>query len=186
MDVWPKVCPASNKVCQNYRANIRGYEAQLDQIKKHGRKLKKYKKYSGKELKTLLTSLDFVNILNEMVALSTNRLKLKFTPKCIKSITKVPSKFITKYAQSPLDSDGPMYRLRCKCVVVGKSKNVASDTAQNIVNSLEILQWKLNDNIAAALSDVDHPYRGGFDVMGHQVHSGQSPTLVGQHFIRLS
>ena len=81
MDNWPKQCPKSNELCQNYRANIAGYEAQLRRIKKHGRKLNKYKKYTPKELKVLLSGPDFIGILNEMIALSKQRLKLKYTKK---------------------------------------------------------------------------------------------------------
>lgn len=83
-----------------------------------------------------------------------------------------------------LDLDGPIYRLRCKCVVVGPKS--CTDTAQKIVNGVEMFEWKLHNSIAGALSDVGRPYRGEFEIMGTQVHNGQALGIYGQHFIHIS
>ncbi len=184
MDNWPKQCPTTNKLCQNYRANIKGYETQLGQIKKHGPKRNKYKKYSAKELKSLFLSLDFIGIL-KMIAPAKHRLSIKYTPNSIRSVEKVTSAFLKQYQSlSLLDSNGPVYRLRCKCIVIGQKS--CMDSAQKIMEGVELFEWRLHNNIARSLSDAGHPYRGGFDILGQQIHDGQTPAMVGQHVTRVS
>lgn len=181
MDMWPKKCPPDNIVCQNYRGNVKNYQAQLRRIKTNGRKLAKYKKYSARELKSLLSSSPFVGLLNEMI--DTTRLHFKFTLNSIKSIQKVTAAFIRK-SRGDIDVQGSVWRLRCKCIVIGKPGKQAP--AKNISYSLDTLNWKLSNNIADRLIAMGYPYRGNIDVVDLQVHNGERPAAIGKHFIALS
>ena len=179
MDKWPASCPPANTLCHNYRGNIKRYEKQLAHMKKNGPIT--HLKLSNKELQTLLSGQEFISILNEMVALSSAKLRLKFTSNSIQIVEKVSKAFIAKHIIAP--DTGPIYRIRCKCRVFTNSKasTIRPKSSINIFNCLEVFKWRLNDNIGKRLADrVSSKVHGDFNFIGRQiVQHGQEPGLYG-------
>lgn len=184
MDRWPKKCVA--QACHNYRQNVKRYKTQLKHIKTHGRNMSKYKKYTARELKQLLSSRSFVQILNEIVD-PKQKLRLTFTPNTIQSVEKVSIAQVRKYYGHGVTSkniNGSVWRLRCKCKIVGKVN--VQQTAQEIVLSLSYLEWRFSSSIAKRLDELGFPYRGAIKLAAQQVHNGDPPKLFEQQLINLS
>ena len=182
MDNWPKKCPPGNTLCRNYRRNVDGYKSQLVRIKQDGQKTH-YKVLTTNEIKQWLGSSEFCNILNEMAGMSHNKLKIRFTNKSIKSITRLSSQ--KKKLLTNDEETGPIFTLRCVCKVYtdSKAKNIRDDTVRNIVRGLNTWDWKLNQNLGQRLaSDRQVMYRGEFDIINYQAGHLEP---VGTHMIRI-
>jgi hypothetical protein len=183
MDQWKRDC-SDNILCQNYRTNIRNYQAQLRRIKKHGRKTNLYPKYGGKALKALFQGLQFRHMLNDVIQDDSKYLSFKFTPSSIRSVEKVPKAFINKY-YGHVSFKGSVWRLRCRCVVTGPASKSA--TAESISHRFALFDWLLQHSIASWLTkQYEMPYRGSFDVAALQIHNGEPPAYFETHMVRLS